>query len=67
MMRERGIILDIYVEDGITRAEVDLGRTTRNVFLTLLMNARVGDDVLVERDLALSVIPKTSEVPLEVE
>ena len=67
MMRERGTILDIYVEEGITRAEVDLGRTTRNVFLTLLMNARVGEDVLVERDLALSVLPRTSEVSMEVE
>ena len=67
MMRERATIVDIYVEDGVTRAEVDLGRTTRSVFLTLLMNARVGDDILVERDLALSLMPRTSEVPMEVE
>ena len=67
MIRERGTIVDIYVEEGVTRAEVDIGRASRNVFLTLLMNARVGDDVLIERDLAISIITRKREIPMEVE
>jgi hydrogenase maturation factor len=67
MVRQQGTIFDIFIERGITKAVVDVDGVSRTVFLTLLMDARVGDDVLIEKDLAFSTVPRSRKVIVEVE
>lgn len=56
-MRTIGRIEEIYIEDGVTRARVVVDGKRVPVTLTLMLNARVGDVVVVDAGLAF---PKRS-------
>ena len=47
-------ILEIYVDEGLTYAKVRVGKALMRVLLLLLMDARVGDRILIESGVALS-------------
>lgn len=49
-----GRITDIYVDTGVVKAKVSVGGAHIRVPLTLLMDARVGDGVLIESGIAIS-------------
>ena len=49
-----GRIVEIYVEDGVTKAKVSVSGAFTRVALTLLMNARVGDEILIESGVGIS-------------
>jgi hydrogenase maturation factor len=51
-----GRIVEIYIEGGATKAKVNVGGALFKVMMTLLMDARVGDNVLVDSGIALSTI-----------
>ena len=57
-----GRILDIYIEGGITKAKVSVSGAQFRVVMTFLMDARVGDDVLVDSGVAISTVQ-----PIEME
>ena len=61
-----GRIAEIYLEDGSTRARVNVGGAQYRVLMTLLMDARVGDEVLIDSGVAISriqsLIPGASHV-----
>jgi len=60
-MREiAGTVREIFVEEGITYAHVSIGGLKEKVSLTLLMNARVGDEVRVESGVAMAATSRTS-------
>jgi len=50
----KGEIIDIYLDGGSTKAEVRVGGKTLRVPLTLLMEARVGDMVVVQSGMAVA-------------
>jgi hydrogenase maturation factor len=49
-----GEIIEIYLEEGSTTAKVRVDDSIITVPLLLLMNARVGDHILVDAGIALS-------------
>ena len=51
-----GRILEIYIDGGITRAKVSVGGAQFRVVMTFLMDARVGDEVLVDSGVAISKV-----------
>lgn len=51
-----GRIVEIYVEGGITKAKVSAGGAHFRVVMTLLMDARVGDTVLIDSGVAISTV-----------
>lgn len=50
----QGTITEIYLEGGTTRGKVRVGGAVIGVQLVLLMDARVGDEVLVDSGVAIS-------------
>ena len=55
-----GKIIDIYLDGGSAKAEVRVGGKTVRVPLTLLMEARVGDIVVVQSGMAVAKAGKRS-------
>ena len=51
-----GRILELYIESGITRAKVNVGGAQFRVVMTFLMDARVGDNILVDSGVAISTV-----------
>ena len=51
-----GKIAEIYIEGGITKARISVGGAQCRVIMTLLMDARVGDEVLIESGVAISKV-----------
>lgn len=49
-----GKITEMYIEEGSTRARVSVGGAQFKVVMTLLMEARVGDEVLIDSGVAIS-------------
>jgi hydrogenase maturation factor len=56
MKTRSGTITEIFLEDGIPRATVRAGDLSLPVALTLMMDVRVGDEVLIDSGIALSRI-----------
>lgn len=56
-----GKIVEIYVEEGVTKAKVSISGAHTRVALTLLMNARVGDQILIESGVAISRLDDQKE------
>ncbi len=68
MIRQQGTLLDLFVENGSTmgRIHTDSG-SIMTVSLLLIMNARVGDRLVVESGIALTRLsPSSSEELLDV-
>lgn len=62
-----GRIVEIYIEGGTTRAKVRVGGAHVTVVMTLLMEARVGDAIVIDSGIAISrVEPSEREEPLYV-
>ncbi len=57
-----GTIKEIFVEEGITYALLSKAGLTEKVSLTLVMNARVGDDVHVESGVAMATATRPSRI-----
>ena len=51
-----GEVVEIYVGGGVTKAKVRIGGAFVNVPLTLLMEVRVGDVIVVSSGLAISKV-----------
>ena len=51
-----GTLVEIYLEDGSTIGKVEVGGTFKRILLTLVLNARVGDRILVESGMGISVL-----------
>lgn len=51
-----GRITEIYVEGGTTRAKVSVGGAQFRVMMTLLMDAHVGDNILIDSGVAISTV-----------
>jgi hydrogenase maturation factor len=51
-----GHIAEIYIDGGITRSRVSVGETQHRVVMTLMMDARVGDTVLIDSGVAISKV-----------
>jgi len=49
-----GKIVDIYVKEGSTTARVQIDDSFTEVPLLLLMNARIGDQILIDAGIAIS-------------
>ena len=49
-----GEIVEIYLEEGKTVGVVRVGRATTRVAMMLLMDAKVGDSVMIDSGIALS-------------
>jgi len=63
-----GRIAEIFIEGGITKAKVSVGGALFKVAMMLLMEAKVGDKVMVESGVAISKVDspeeeETSNVP----
>ena len=56
-----GRIAEIFIEGGITRAKVSVGGAIFKVAMMLLMDARVGDRVMVESGVAISKVDSSEE------
>ena len=54
-----GRIVEIYIEGGTTKAKVSVGGAHVRVMMTFLMEARVGDEILIESGLALTTLKPT--------
>ena len=54
-----GEIAEIYLDEGTTMANVVVKGVLVRVPLTLVMNARVGDSVLIESGVAIGTIERT--------
>jgi O-acetylhomoserine/O-acetylserine sulfhydrylase-like pyridoxal-dependent enzyme len=52
MSRTSGMIHEIFVEGGVTKARVSAGGNHITVALTLLLDARVGDEVVISSGIA---------------
>jgi hydrogenase maturation factor len=48
-----GTIREVYLEQGVAKARVHASGTTLRVPLTLMMEARVGDEILVDSGIAI--------------
>ncbi|HCV43822.1 MAG TPA: hypothetical protein DGH68_10100 [Bacteroidetes bacterium] len=51
-----GRIVEIYVEGGTTKAKVGVAGAHFRVVMTLLMDAKVGDGVLIDSGVAISTV-----------
>jgi hydrogenase maturation factor len=49
-----GRILEIYLENGIAKAKVSVDGAIMRVPLMLVMDSRVGDEILIESGVAIS-------------
>lgn len=49
-----GRIVELYIEGGTTKAKVSVGGAHFRVIMTFLMEAHVGDEVLIESGVAIS-------------
>ncbi|HTY37491.1 MAG TPA: HypC/HybG/HupF family hydrogenase formation chaperone [Bacteroidota bacterium] len=49
-----GIIEEIYVREGMAMGRINVRGALMNVSLTFLMDARIGDTILVESGVAIS-------------
>lgn len=59
-----GRITEIYIEGGAARAKVSVCGGQFRVVMTLLMEARVGDEILIDADVAISrVEPSVRKEP----
>ncbi len=58
-----GRLVEIFLEDGVPKGKVKIGGAFTNVVLTLLMDAHVGDTVLVEAGVAIGVLSESQ--PME--
>ena len=56
-----GKLVEIYIEDGTTMGRVEIQGVYQRILLTLVLDARVGDRVLVESGMGLSIIDRTKE------
>lgn len=56
-----GEAVEIYVVGGVTKAKVRIGGAFVNVPLTLLMDVRVGDEIVVSSGVALSKVETGTE------
>lgn len=56
-----GAILEIYVEDGITMAKVNVKGAFMRVPVLLLSQASVGDVVLIDSGVAISRVEELSQ------
>ncbi len=54
MNQLRGEILEIFIEEGSTIAMVRVDGTMLRVPLLLLMNARVGDEIVIDAGIAVA-------------
>ena len=50
----QGTIAEIYLDSGVTKAKVSVGGAHVRVPLMLLMDANVGDEILIESGVAIS-------------
>lgn len=57
-----GRIEAIFLKGGVARARVDVAGISRTVSLVLLLEASVGDEVIVDEDVALSRIGEEEAV-----
>jgi hydrogenase maturation factor len=55
MSSAKGVIDEIFVEDGVTKARLDSNGKQTTVSLLLLRDARVGDEIIVGAGIALSL------------
>lgn len=60
--RMSGKIVEIYVSEGSTKGKVLVDGSHIHVPLFLIMNARVGDHVLIESGIAIRKIEKNPNV-----
>ena len=51
-----GRIVEIYLDGGIAKAKVNMGSAHVHVPLMLLMEARVGDQIVIQSGLAISKV-----------
>lgn len=51
-----GRIVEIYLDGGIAKAKVSVGGVLVHVSLMLLMEARVGDEIVIQSGLATSKV-----------
>jgi hydrogenase maturation factor len=51
-----GRIVEIYLEDGVAKAKVDVDGVFMRVPLMLVMNTRVGDEILVGSGVAVAKV-----------
>lgn len=58
-----GEIVEIFIKEGSTTAKVRVDGSMMNVPLLLLMNARVGDHILIDSGIALSLVKYRSKSP----
>jgi hydrogenase maturation factor len=56
MKTRSGTVTEIFLEDGVPRATVRAGDLSLPVALTLMMDVRVGDEVLIDSGIAVSRI-----------
>lgn len=50
-----GQLVEIFVEEGVPKGKVKIGGAFTKVVLTLVMEARVGDTVLIDSGVAIGV------------
>jgi hydrogenase maturation factor len=65
MKPKSGRITEIFLEDGIPRATVRIGEVALPVTLTLMMDVRVGDEILIDSGIALSRIRASLAAKME--
>jgi hydrogenase maturation factor len=51
-----GRIVEIFLEDGVAKAKVDVDGVFMSVPLMLVMNTRVGDEILVGSGVAIAKV-----------
>ncbi len=59
--RMNGEIVEIYIRDGSTLAKVRVDGTYFHVPLLLLMNAHVGDHIIIDAGIALTRIERKAK------
>jgi hydrogenase maturation factor len=59
-----GRIVEIYREGGVPKAKVSIGGAHTSVPLTLLMDAQVGDEIVIGSGVALSRVVEKEEVSI---
>ena len=61
-----GTLVEIYLEDGTTMGKVEVGGTFKKILLTLILNAKVGDRVVVDSGMGVSVLDDERKEPFNV-
>jgi hypothetical protein len=59
---QTGTIKDIFLEGGITKARVGMEGASRIVTLVLLLDAHVGDEVTIDKGIALALVGEEEAV-----